>query len=290
MKTDQLTHSDRLYWPDVGVTKEDLADYYAGIWHKIAPHIVGRPLALLRCPDGINGDRFFQKHVWKGINPAIVPVRDPKTRAGKPLVSIRNVDGLIGLVQAATLEIHPWGSTVTDWERPDRIVIDLDPGEGVSWTDVVAAAREVRARLEETGLAAFVKTTGGKGLHVVSPLKRKADWPAAKAFAKSLAQAMAADTPQRYVATISKAKRRGRILIDYLRNQRGATAIAPYSTRARPGAPVSMPLAWRELRPNLGSSHFTVMNAPKRLRSQASDPWADFRASAVPLPSSRGGR
>lgn len=287
MKTTQLTHPDRVYWPDVDVTKKDLADYYADIWHRIAPHIVERPLALLRCPDGINGDKFFQKHVWKGISPAIVPVRDPKSRSGTPLVSIRNIDGLIGLVQAAALEIHPWGSTITDWERPDRIVIDLDPGDGVSWTDIVVAAREVRARLEDAGLSAFVKTTGGKGLHVVSPLKRKADWSGAKAFAKSLAEAMAADTPQRYVATISKAKRRGKVLIDYLRNQRGATAVAPYSTRARPGAPVSMPLAWRELKPGLASSHFTIINASKKLRSQASDPWRDFRASAVPLPSLR---
>lgn len=288
MKAGQFTHPDRLYWPDAGVTKEDLAEYYASIWHTFAPHVVGRPLALLRCPDGIGGQKFFQKHVWEGISPAIVPVRDPKQRGGAPLLSIRNIDGLMGLVQAAALEIHPWGSTVADWERPDRLVIDLDPGHGVVWRDVVTAAREVRARLEETGLTAFVKTTGGKGLHVVAPLKRKAEWPAVKAFAKSLAQAMAADTPQRYVATISKTKRRGRILIDYLRNQRGATAVAAYSTRARPGAPVSMPLAWRELRPGLGSSHFTLINAPRKLRSRVSDPWADFKAAAVPLPSSRG--
>ena len=162
--------------------------------------------------------------------------------------------------------------------------MDLDPGEAVSWPEVIAAAVEVRDRLAARGMASFVKTSGGKGLHVVAPLRPKADWQAVKAFTKAMAQAMAADSPERFVATVTKAKRHGKILIDYLRNGRGATAVAPYSTRARPEAPVSMPLAWDELGPGLGPAYFTVANAPVRLAQLGTDPWAGFRRAAVPLP------
>ncbi|CAH1657985.1 MULTISPECIES: DNA ligase D [unclassified Chelatococcus] len=286
----KLTHPDRLYWPDEGVTKEGLANYYAEVWRHIAPHLVGRPLALLRCPSGITGEKFFQKHAWKGLNPNIVLIKDPKDVDEQPLISINDLDGLIGLVQSAVLEIHPWGSTVTDWEHPDRIVMDLDPGEGVPWQAVIDAAQEVRQRLTDAGLAAFVKTSGGKGLHVVAPLKPKADWPAVKAFTKALADAMAAEDPDRYVATITKSKRRGKILIDYLRNQRGMTAVAPYSTRARPGAAVSAPIAWEELGPAIGPAYFTVETMPTRLAALTSDPWDGFHRAAAPLETARRGR
>lgn len=282
-RTVRLTHPDRLYWPEQGVTKEGLADYYAEVWRHIAPHIVGRPLALLRCPSGIDGQKFFQKHAWKGINPKIVLVKDPKAKDDEPLIAIEDLDGLMGLVQSAVLEIHPWGSTLSDWERPDRLIMDLDPGEGTAWPSVIEAAEETRARLTEAGFNAFLKTSGGKGLHVVAPLKPAADWPALKAFTKGIADAMAADSPDKYVSTITKSKRRGKVLIDYLRNQRGMTAVAPYSTRARPGAAVSMPLAWEELSPDIGPAHFTVENAPTRLAALAADPWGEFQAAAVPL-------
>lgn len=282
-RTVKLTHPDRLYWPDQGVTKEGLADYYTEVWRSMAPYVVGRPLALVRCPNGIAGQKFFQKHAWKGLNPKIVLVKDPKEPSEEPLISINDLDGLLGLVQSAVLEIHPWGSTVADWERPDTIIMDLDPGDDVPWTDVIAAAGEVRQRLEEAGLAAFVKTSGGKGLHVVAPVRPKADWPAVKAFTKGMADAMAADSPDRFVATITKSKRRGKILVDYLRNQRGATAVAAFSTRARPGAAVSMPLAWDELTPAIGPAYFTVENTPTRLASLTTDPWADFHAAAAPI-------
>ncbi len=281
MSAIELTHPDRLYWPDDGVTKQGLADYYAEVWLRMAPFVVGRALALVRCPDGITGQKFFQKHAWKGVSSAIVLVEDPKEK-GEPLISIRDLDGLTALVQMAVLEIHPWGSPVADWERPDMVVMDLDPGEDVAWEALIEAASEVRQRLEEAGLAAFVKTSGGKGLHVVAPVKPKAEWPAVKAFTKGIADAMAADSPKRYVATIAKAKRTGKILIDYLRNQRGMTAVAVYSTRARPGAAVSMPLGWDELGPGIGPAHFTVANAPARL-ALASDPWEGFRAAAAPI-------
>ena len=284
-----LTHPDRLYWPDDGVTKEGLADYYAEVWSRMAPFVVERPLALLRCPDGVGGQQFFQKHAWKGLSDAIVLATDP-AEPDKPLIAIRDFDGLTGLVQAGALEIHPWGSTLADWERPDTIVMDLDPGEDVSWQSMIEAAKDVRERLVAEGLAAFVKTSGGKGLHVAAPLKPEAGWPEVKAFTKRIADAMAADSPSRYVATIAKAKRKGKILVDYLRNQRGMTAVAAYSTRARPGAAVSMPIEWDELGPGIGPASFTVANAPARLASLARDPWADFRAAAAPIAASKGRR
>ncbi|MGB5084943.1 MAG: DNA ligase D [Methylocystis silviterrae] len=287
----RLTHPDRLYWPDQGVTKQGLADYYADIWRYIAPFIVNRPLALLRCPNGVEGEKFFQKHAWKGIDPNIVLIDDPKGEE-EPLLSIKDLDGLIALVQSGALEIHPWGSTASDWERPDVIIMDLDPGEQVAWESVIAAAEETRDRLQALGLAAFVKTSGGKGLHVVAPVKPKAEWPEVKAFTKSIADAMAKDSPDKYVATITKSKRRGKILVDYLRNQRGATAVAPYSTRARPGAAVSMPLAWDELSPAIGPDYFTIAKTLARLESLQSDPWGDFRQAAAPIetPKARGKR
>jgi bifunctional non-homologous end joining protein LigD len=283
--TVKLTHPDRLYWPDEKVTKQGLADYYAKVWRSIEPFIIGRALALVRCPDGVAGDRFFQKHPWKGINPRIALIKDPKEK--EPLIGVNDFDGLMGLVQSATLEIHPWGSMANDWERPDVIIMDLDPGDDVPWAKVIAAAEEMRARLEAAGLVAFVKTSGGKGLHVVSPLEARAKWPEVKAFTKAIADDMAAESPDRFIATIAKAKRHSKVLIDYLRNQRGATAIAPYSTRARPGAAVSMPLSWDELRSVAGPAEFTIENTPSRLGSLKSDPWEGFRSAAAPIEKSK---
>lgn len=280
----KLTHPDRLYWPDEGVTKEGLANYYAEIWPLIGPFVVGRPLALLRAPEGIGGQTFFQKHSWRGMNKKIELVDDPQeTNPDDKLIMISDLDGLIGLVQSAVLEIHPWGSTVKDIEHPDMIIMDLDPGEGVSWAKVIEGAFEVKKRLEAEGLAAFVKTSGGKGLHVVSPLKPEADWTEVKDFTDRIASEMAKDDPDHYVATITKSKRHGKILVDYLRNGRGNTAVAAYSTRARKGAAVSMPLAWDELSDAVGPAYFTVMNAPARIASLAKNPWEGFRTEAKPI-------
>ncbi|MFW7266448.1 DNA ligase D [Gluconacetobacter sp. Hr-1-5] len=282
-RTVALTHPDRLYWPDAGVTKEGLADYYAAIWPRIAPFIVDRPLALLRCPEGIDGPRFFQKNAWKGMNAHIRTLDDPATDTEEHLIALHDLDGLMGLVQSAVLEIHPWGASCRDWERPDQLVMDLDPGEGVAWERVIDAARDVRERLAASGLTPFVKTSGGKGLHVVAPLKPEADWETVKAFSRTLAQTMAADRPDRYIATITKAKRHGKILLDYLRNQRGATSVAPYSTRARAGAPVSMPLSWDELGEITGSAQFTINNALARLTALRTDPWEAFHTARRPI-------
>ncbi|MBX4929861.1 DNA ligase D [Rhizobium binae] len=279
-----LSHPDRIYWPDEGVTKEGLANYYAQVWRFMAPFVVNRPLALLRLPDGINGrQRFFQKHAWKGMNPHIEQIIDPKDKQGDKLLRITDFDGVVALVQSAVLEIHPWGTTTDNWEKPDMITMDLDPGEEVAWENVIAAAYELKERLEAEGLAAFVKTSGGKGLHVVTPLTPKAGWVEVKAFAKWLADSMSADDPDRYLATATKAKRKGRIFIDYLRNGRGNTAVAAYSTRARPGAAVSMPLEWSELTADIGPAYFTVDNTPTRLDALPRDPWDGFFAAAKPL-------
>ncbi len=279
-----FSHPERLYWPKDGVTKEGLADYYAQVWHLMAPYIVDRPLALLRCPDGIDGPHFFQKHPWRGTNKAIGQIADPKDKSGEPLIRITDFDGLMALVQSAALEIHPWGATTRSWEKPDMITMDLDPGEDVTWDEVIGAALELKQRFEKVGLAAFVKTSGGKGLHVVSPLKPQAGWTAVKAFAKTMAVSMAKDDGDKFIAVSTKSKRRGRIFIDYLRNGRGNTAVAPYSSRARPGTAVSMPLEWSELSNEISPDYFTVSNIAPRLASMKRDPWSGFFDAARPLP------
>ncbi|HYC25830.1 MAG TPA: ATP-dependent DNA ligase, partial [Roseiarcus sp.] len=186
-------------------------------------------------------------------------------------------DGLLALVQGNVLEIHPWGAALDDLERPDRLIFDLDPGEDVAWGSVIAAAREVRARLaSDFGLESFVKTTGGKGLHVVSPLAPSIGWEPAKALCKRLADSMAADSPGKFLAQMSKSARKGRIFIDYLRNTRGATAVAAYSTRARPGAAVSTPLGWDELSDAIKSDHYRLSNIERRLANLVDDPWTGF--------------
>ncbi len=235
--------------------------------------------------DGITGkQRFFQKHAWRGINRHIDQVKDPKDKSGDTLLRILDFDGLMALVQSAALEIHPWGTTTKAWETPDMITMDLDPGDDVPWSAVIEGALELKRRIEEDGLAAFVKTSGGKGLHVVIPLKPQARWPEVKAYAKNLADRMSRDEPDLYLAVATKAKRKGRIFIDYLRNGRGNTAVVAYSPRARPGAALSVPLAWSELSDAIGPDHFTINNIQARLSALREDPWKDFFASQKPLP------
>jgi bifunctional non-homologous end joining protein LigD len=202
------------------------------------------------------------------------------------MLAIYDLEGLIGLVQAGVLEIHPWGATVDDLEHPDRLIFDLDPGEGVAWEAVLAAAAETRQRLKDLGLESFVKTSGGKGLHVMVPIEPELEWDRVKAFTKTITDAMAADAPDRYVATMSKQLRRGKIYVDYLRNGRGATAVAPYSTRALPGAPVSTPLQWRELSKAIRPDHFNIDNLRQRLAFLKRDPWEGYFEIRQRLPQS----
>lgn len=279
-----LTHRDRVFWPDVGVTKQGLADYYAMVWPWIEKHLIGRPLVLLRYPNGIAQGGFFQKHPWAGLDKHILQIHDPDEK--QPILGIDSFDGLIALVQSAALEIHPWGARTDDLDHPDRLIFDLDPGEGVDFNTIVAAAREVRERLTKAKLKSFVKTTGGKGLHIVAPLKPSATWTEVRDFCHGVAEAMAQDEPRRYIATATKTQRAGRIYIDYLRNARGATAVAAYSTRARPQAAISTPLTWDELDSVVSASQFTIGNFGKRLQHLTEDPWDGFFRLRQSLPKS----
>jgi len=266
----RLTHPERILWEEEGITKQGLADFYTDIADWVLPHIVGRPLSLLRCPSGTGAKCFFAKHPWQGLDAS---VRQIDTGDKEPMVAIDGLVGLMCLVQAGVVEIHPWGSTVDHLEKPDRLIFDLDPGENVPWTAVIEAARDVRDRLIALGLQSFVKTSGGKGLHVVVPVEPEAAWDDVKMFTTTVAVTMAKERPDRYVSTIAKRARGAHIFIDYLRNGRGATAVAAYSTRASPRASVSTPLDWDELSPGLRSDHFTVGNLLHRLSSLKQDPW-----------------
>jgi bifunctional non-homologous end joining protein LigD len=277
----KLTHPERVYWEDAGVTKAMLAEYYQQVWDHMRPHVTGRVLALLRCPDGIAGQCFFQKHVSAGIEEKwLKSVSEPD---GTKSIAVEDLPGLISLAQAGALELHVRGSSIARLEDADRLVFDLDPGPGVPWSDVIAGAREVRERLRALKLDSFVKTTGGKGLHVVLPINAT-PWDEAKEFCRRMAEQMAADSPARYTATLKKSARDRRIFIDYLRNSREATAVAAYSTRARPGASVSTPLSWTELGSQKTANAFTVLNLPKRLSRLRKDPWADMGRLKQRLP------
>jgi len=269
----RLTHPERILWPEEGITKQGLADYYTDIADWILPHLTGRVLSLVRAPSGTSEKFFYAKHPWAGLSDRIKRV---DVGESEPMIVVDDVNGLLEMVQAGVVEIHPWGSRHERLEYPDRLIFDFDPGEGVRWGAVIDAAREMRDFLGELGLESFVKTTGGKGLHVVVPVEPTMEWEPAKAFTQSVAETLAKKRPDRYVAVMSKKIRRGRIFIDYLRNGRGATAVGAYSTRALPRASVSTPLAWDELSESLRSDHFTLSNIRHRLQHLKDDPWPNF--------------
>jgi bifunctional non-homologous end joining protein LigD len=278
---ERLTHPERILWPNAGVTKEGLAEFYSDIADWILPHISGRVLSLVRCPAGVGEKCFFAKRAWQGLSGALQRV---DVGEKNKMLALHDLDGLIDLVQASVLEIHPWGSSVKTLEHPDRVIFDLDPGEDVPWRAVIDGALEIRSRLDALGLRSFVKTSGGKGLHVMLPIQPYASWDEAKKFAQTIAQQMAKARPDRYVATMAKALRRGRIFIDFLRNGRGATAVAPYSTRALPSASVSTPLAWDELSDGIRADHFNVDNVRKRLNVLNDEPWPAYFSLRQRLP------
>lgn len=284
----RLTSPDRVLYAETGLTKLGLASYYAQIADWILPHLIDRPLSLVRCPQGQQaGKCFYQKHARAGTPQALGRVTIGESAEIAEYVYVKDLEGLLSLVQMNVLEIHPWGSKRDNVHRPDRLIMDLDPDPAVPWPRVIDAAIAVRKRLEQLDLKSFLKTTGGKGLHVVVPLApRRHDWQQAKAFCKRLADEFAARHPDLYIATMSKAARRGKIFIDYLRNDHGSTAIAAYSTRARPGAPVSVPLAWGELSEAIRSDHFHVASVPARLASLRRDPWHDIGSTRQTLPRS----
>jgi bifunctional non-homologous end joining protein LigD len=272
----RLTNPDRVLYPEEGFTKRDLAEYYERIADWILPYVAKRPLTLVRCPEGHMSECFFQKHI-SGTMPDTmhaVPIKEKDGTA--EYFAIEDVQGLISLVQMGVLEMHPWPAREDNVERPDFFVFDLDPGEGTTWKDIINGALKLRELLEGVGLKTFLRTSGGKGLHVVVPIERRTTWEDFKQFAKDVADTMTREAPDKYIATLSKAKRRGKIFVDYLRNQRGATAIASYSTRRRSGAPVAVAIAWDELSAKTRPNMFNIKNLPKRLDKLKKDPWADF--------------
>ncbi|MGN6153914.1 MAG: DNA ligase D [Lysobacteraceae bacterium] len=275
-----LTHPERVVFPGDGRTKGDVFAYYRAMADWILPEIAGRPLSVVRCPDGTGQPCFFQKHALAGLSRVDV-VRLPDE--GEEALVVHDVAALLELVQFNAIEFHPWGACADAPALADVLVFDLDPGPGVDWPAIVDAARQVRGRLREVGLRSFVRTSGGKGLHVVVPLSPACDWTLARQFAHAFADGMAATEPLRFVASASKRRRDGRIFVDYLRNGRGATSVASFSLRARAGAPVAMPLRWEDLGRIEGAAAFDIDSAPRRMRRVRGHPWGDWREAPQDL-------
>jgi bifunctional non-homologous end joining protein LigD len=279
----RLTHPERVLFPEPGITKAELALYYAQVARFMLPYVAGRPLMLLRCPQGLLGDCFHQKHPSAGVPRSVLRPRIREKGAMLESLAVEDASGLLGLVQVGGLEIHAWGSRVDTIEMPDQLVFDLDPDEGLPFERVIEAARFLRTALTHLGLGAFVKTTGGKGLHVVVPIEPELQWDEAKAFCKALVDTLVRAEPDKYLANMSKRARTGKVFFDYLRNGRGATAVCIYSTRAKPGAPVSVPVSWDELTPELRSDQFKLRDVPRRLARLRHDPWEGFARARKPL-------
>ena len=278
-----VSHPERLLFPAARATKLDLARYYEAIGKWIVPHVADRPLTLVHCPKGVPAggarkgvDCVFMKHAkaWGPSALRRVRIRE-KTKVGEYLIA-DSTAAVIALAQMDVLEIHTWNSCFARLEQPDRVVVDLDPGEEIGWTEIVAAARLVREMLQVLGLASFVKTTGGRGLHVVVPLTPAADWTECLEFARAFALSLVRQRPDLFTGQFGKAGRHDKILVDYLRNNRTNTSIAAYSTRAKPDAPVSVPLTWTELSPSRTPDRFTLRTVPDRLARLRSDPWTDY--------------
>ncbi|HEV2275100.1 MAG TPA: DNA ligase D [Acidobacteriaceae bacterium] len=278
--TVRLTKPEKIMDQDSGLTKRDLAAFYLGVADAMLPYVSGRPLSLLRCPDGSGKPCFFQKHIGPGLPEGVgeVEVPNPKTGDAEQYVSISGARGLAGLAQMGVLEVHPWGSRNEDLEHPDQVIFDLDPDPELAWPVLAAAAFTLRDGLKQIGLEPFVKSTGGKGLHVAAPIEPEHLWEEIKSFAQAFARLVESSDPQLYLTRMTKSARKGKIYIDYLRNQRGATAVAPYSPRARSGAPVALPLSWNELRGER-PAQFRAKDFDSWKRRLQRDPWARYGAS-----------
>jgi DNA ligase D len=278
----RLSNPDKILYPEQGITKGDLADYYVAVAERLLPHSAFRPITMVRCPTGRGKKCFYQRHAGPGVPEQLGEVTVPGF--DEPYLYIRDLPGLVAMVQMGVLEMHPWAVTVEKPDRADRIIFDLDPAEGLGFEEVIRAALEVRERLAALGLGSFVKTTGGKGLHVVAPIDATAEWREVKRFAKGVSTQMAADSPERFLTKISKAEREGRIFIDYLRNDPTSTAVAPYSTRSRAGAPVAMPIRWDQVKAGLDPCDYTLATVPGLIAKQKADPWAEMFAVRQTLP------
>jgi bifunctional non-homologous end joining protein LigD len=278
-----LSNPDKVLYPEAGVTKRELALFYEAIADSIVPEVRNRPLTLVRCPNGWQKQCFYQKHVKDGVPEVIDRVSVPEGSGKAVYMMANSLSAVVALVQMGVLELHPWGSSAEKLRSPDRIIFDFDPDDDLPWSAVVDAVRAVRSLMEEIGLPAFLKTTGGKGLHVVVPIKPVQPWAVVKGFTKAVAELFANTFPDRFTSTLSKKSRHGKIFIDYLRNAEGATAIAAYSARARANAPVATPIAWEELRQDVRFDHFNVRNVPERVKRAKKDPWADMSRASRPV-------
>ena len=278
----RLSNPSKILYPEQGITKIQLAEYYTKVAERMLPHVAQRPVTIVRCPAGSETKCFYQRHAGSGIPGELHEITIPGF--DEPYLYIRDLPGLVAMVQMGVLEMHPWAVTVEHPDRADRIIFDLDPAEGLGFDQVIRAALEVRERLAALGLESFVKTTGGKGLHVVAPIDATAEWREVKRFAKGVSAQMAGDSPERYLTKISKAEREGRIFIDYLRNDPTSTAVAPYSTRSRAGAPVAMPIRWDEVKDGLDPCDYTLATVPGLIARQKADPWAEMFEVRQALP------
>jgi bifunctional non-homologous end joining protein LigD len=272
----RISNPERVLYEEMGLTKAALARYYESVAEWMLPELRERPLSLVRCPQGPGEGCFYQKNIDDKF-PAEIERVPVELGGGGVYAAANSISAVVGLVQMGVIELHAWGSTTRKAECPDRMVFDLDPDERLPWREVMAAAHLVRERLEGLGLESFVKTTGGKGLHVVVPLAPRHDWDEVKQFSRALAESIVAERPQEFTAKAAKRERSRRIFIDWLRNSEGATAIAPYSVRARPGAPVATPLHWDEVGGRMKPAKYHVGNVAKRLRGLHSDPWKQLR-------------
>jgi len=279
----RITSPTRVLFDELGLTKEGLARYYESVAEHIVPDLKNRPLSLVRCPQGPGEGCFYQKHIDGTWSDEIERVEIPESDGSGIYAVTNNVAAVVGLVQKGVIELHSWGATTRDLGKPDRMFFDLDPDPSVPWREVLSAARATRAILDDLGLESFVKTTGGKGLHVAVPLAPKHDWDEVKEFSRAVARAMVSEAPQRFTARASKKERAGLIFIDYLRNSPGATAVAAYSVRARKGAPVSTPLQWDEVGGRLKPTTFHAANVARRLRGLHTNPWKAFRRTSQTL-------
>jgi bifunctional non-homologous end joining protein LigD len=278
----KLTSPDKVLFPDPGVTKRQLASYWEQVAEHALPLLERRPLTLFRCPAGYGRQCFFQKHVGSGVPDVVARVTVKADE--EPYAMVDGLPALLGLVQISALELHVWGSRAEHLDQPDIVVFDLDPAEDVAWGAVVDAAWLIKERLASLGLIAFVRLTGGKGLHVVVPVAPGATWPSAKSFTRRLVNEIVREDPRRYTPSMAKNRRRGKIFIDYLRNDREATAIASYSPRARAGAPVALPIEWDELdRKADAAPRYGLLDVPSLVRRRTRDPWADFEKARSPL-------
>ena len=272
----KISNPDKILYPEAGITKHDAALYYEAVAEWILPYLRNRPLTLVRCPSGWEKSCFFQKHPDAKVNAVIERVTVQESKGPTLYMMANSTSALIALLQMGALELHPFGSSAPKLGCPDCIIFDFDPADDVPWKDLVEGVHLLKTLLEELGFRTFIKTTGGKGLHVVLPVKPALAWDEVKAFTKAVAELMVQSFPERFVATVTKAKRHGKIFVDYLRNAEGATAIAPYSLRARANAPVATPIAWDELAQDVRRDHFNLRNVPERLKTMKRDPWAAF--------------